>query len=123
MADLTGDESQRAPSVSAQRETTVLSFPTSNLPAVAGEEDITGFFSRMFGPLCSYAEGYVNADAAEDVAQAALIAIWRQYLKKGRLPGNSADVLAYRAVTFKIRNWRRGRYREARRLGEYLKHM
>src|SRR5438876_5842612 len=123
MADLTGDESPRTPSVTAQRETTVLSFPTSNLPAAAGEEDFTGFFTRMYGPLCSYAEGYVNADAAEDIVQTALIAIWRQYLKKGRLPGGSADVLAYRAVTFRIRNWRRGRYREARRLGEYLKDM
>ena len=65
MADLTGDESQRAPSVTAQRETTVLSFPTSSLPAAAGEEDFTSFFSRMYAPLCSYAEGFVNADAAD----------------------------------------------------------
>src|SRR5438477_7917032 len=105
MADLTGDDSPRTPSVTAQRETTVLSFPTSSLPAAAGEEDLTRFFTRMYRPLCSYAEGYVNSDVAEDIVQTALIAIWRQSLKRGGLSGKSMDELAYRAVTFRIRNW------------------
>jgi RNA polymerase sigma factor (sigma-70 family) len=123
VAPVIDDESNRTPGIEPRRDPTVLPFPGSALPALTGEEAFTAMFTRMYAPLCAYAEDFVNADVAEDVVQSTLVAVWRQYLKDGKEPGESPDSLAFLAVQYRIKDWRRGRYREARRLGVYLKEM
>lgn len=101
---------------------TVLNFPSGGLPvASASEEAYNAFFARMYEKLRRYVAIELNDDdAAEDLVQRVLVAIWYQYFRDAKSIVEDRDAIAFRMVKFHLKNYRRDRMRHLARLRIHL---
>jgi RNA polymerase sigma-70 factor (ECF subfamily) len=105
-----------------QLPATVLNFPSGGLPvASAAEEAYTALFARTYERLRRYVAIELNDDdAAEDLVQKVLVAIWYQHFRDAESVHEDRDALVYRMVKFHLKNYRRDRVRYLARLRIHL---
>ena len=101
---------------------TVLNFPSGGLPTDSTSEGAyTALFARTYERLRQYAALELNDDdAAEDLVQAVLVAVWHQHFEGAKSVNQVLDGLVFRMVKFRISNHRRDRMRYLRRLETHL---
>ena len=102
--------------------TSVLKFPTEQPQvASASERAYNALFSRTYEKSRRYAAIELNDDdAAEDLAQGVLVAVWHHYFRDRESVDEALDALVYRMIRLRLKNHKRNRLRHLKLLGTHL---
>ena len=120
------DEAHQPTAAVARKRDPVLRRIGPELPvadaAALMEREFSALYVRMFDALLRYAIAELrDADAAADVVQGCFASLWANYYKEKQEPPDKPEAIAYQAVLFRVKNFRRDRVRRAGILGKYLK--